>query len=347
MPTIWPLGPNLDTTKTPQGDVTFHGPFTRIKLLRRLPAGHLDPHVFLDIQFDLLIIHSWDGSVDMSKGTQPAPIGPDFFKLMLRDGPTLLYTTFSNRPDDNGFDARSKFQNFPSPVPGDHFDPQTGAAAKNSLGYNYPWPGAPWAFPMDATYHIHLIVPHDAAQAVLRMSGIGLQNIIDESWGVTNLQVQALGAEKVKKPDLDSIAGAFKAALDIDGKDQQEAMQTLVLGMDDTVTWIQTNVTPQPVDGDKVQQLIKDLGSDDSGIDARESASSALRGMGPAVEPLLRDAQKSATGELRLRLEWELEAIGVTPTQNEDLRRVALAERVLEIIGTPKALELRKSLIHQ
>src|SRR5438067_11587372 len=146
---------NDDTAKTPQGDVTFHGPFTNETV--EVTTGHLASHAFLDVSFDLLVIRSWDGSVEMT-GTRPAAIGPDFFKLALRDGATLMFTTFSNRPDDPGFDPQGKFQNFPSPVPGDHLAPQTGAAAMNSLGYDYPWLGAPQPFPMDATYRIHLII---------------------------------------------------------------------------------------------------------------------------------------------------------------------------------------------
>lgn len=169
---------NTDTEKAPQGDVTFHGPFANETVEVRM--DHLAPHGFLEVSFDLLVIRSWDGSVEM-RGTHPSALGPDFFKLTLREGATLLFTTFSNRPDDPGFDPQGKFQNFPSPVAGDHLAPQTGAAGKNSLGYNYPWPNAPQAFPMDASYRIHLVVPHNSPQAVLQFTGLGLQNVIDES----------------------------------------------------------------------------------------------------------------------------------------------------------------------
>jgi hypothetical protein len=332
---------NTDTEKAPQGDVTFHGPFANETVEVRM--DHLAPHGFLEVSFDLLVIRSWDGSVEM-RGTHPSALGPDFFKLTLREGATLLFTTFSNRPDDPGFDPQGKFQNFPSPVAGDHLAPQTGAAGKNSLGYNYPWPNAPQAFPMDASYRIHLVVPHNSPQAVLQFTGLGLQNVIDESWGVTNLEVQPLTIEKVKSPDANEIAAAFGDAISTESDKQQEAFVTLGLGMDATVDWIRANVTPQPLDADRVAELIKLLAADDSNIPGREDAATELRGMGPALEPFLRDARNHSRGEQRVRIDWLLESIGVTSIDDENLRKLSLATRVLEIIGTPKAMELRRSL---
>ena len=242
-----------------------------------MKAEKLPAHDFLDITFDLLILRSWDGSVEVGSDNRPGRLGPDIVRANLLDGPTLLYTTFSNRPDDPGFESASKFQNFPSPVAGDHLAPQTGAAAKNSLGYNYPWPGAPQPFPMDATYHIHLIVPHNAAGATLQLTGAGLQDIIDESWGVTNLVVQPLASDKVKTPDANAIASAFAECINPESDKQSEAFVTLVTGMDATVDWISANVSPQPIDSNRVADLIKLLAADDSNIDARESAATELR----------------------------------------------------------------------
>jgi hypothetical protein len=334
-----------DTEKTPQGDVTFHGPFSNETV--SVKAEKLPAHDFLDITFDLLILRSWDGSVEVGSDNRPGRIGPDIFRASLQDGPTLLYTTFSNRPDDPGFQEASKYQNFPSSVAGDHLAPQTGAAAKNSLGYNYPWPGTPQPFPMDATYHIHLIVPHNAAGAMLQLTGAGLQDIIDESWGVTNLIVQPLASDKVKTPDVNAIASAFAECINPESDKQSEAFATLVTGMDATVDWISVNVSPQPIDSNRVADLIKLLGADDSNIDARESAATELRALGPALEPFLRDARKTAVGEQRARIDWLLACLGVRTIDDENLRKLNLATRVLEIIGTPKAMALRKTLTNQ
>jgi hypothetical protein len=299
----------------------------------------------MEIQFDLLILRAWDGSVPVGSDNRAGRLGPDIVRANLLDGPMLMYTTFSNMPDDAGFQASAKFQNFPSAIPGDKLAPQSGAESKNTLGYNYPWDGPPQPVPMDATYRIHLIVPHDGAAATLQISGQGLQDIIDESWGVTNLQIEPLSADKSKTPDISAIENAFNEALNKDAANPIDAMNTLVLGMDSTADWIKINVTPQTLDDDAVGQAIQDLAADDAQIPTREMAARQLRQLGPLTEPFLRDARKSATGEQRTRIDWLLAAITTTPIEDENTRKVVLAARMLEIIGTPKALEVRKSLV--
>jgi hypothetical protein len=332
-----------DTSMTPQGSVKFHGPFTNETV--NVTSTQLDKHSFLDISFDLLILRSWDGSLPIGSTSIPGPIGPDFIRVKMQDGPTLLFNTFSNTPLTRDFRNDSKQQSFPSPIPGNAFDPQTGAAAKNSLGYNYAWVGPPQPIPMDATYSIHLIVPHDAPQAVVQLSGLGLQNIIDECWGITNLKIKPLTDEAVKTPTLEEIDLAFKDASDTQGDKQQAGMQKLILGMNNTVTYLRANVAPQPLDGDHVKQLIENLGVDDTQANVRESAVSELRSLGVATEPFLRDAEKTAIGDRLACIDWQLEIIGITPIPDANLQSVALATRVLEVIGTPEALELRRQLV--
>jgi hypothetical protein len=332
--------PDLD--KTPIGNLQFHGPFENETV--RATAPSLAPHVFLDISFDLLILRSWDGSVPMSEQGRPQQIGPDFFRCALASGPTLLYTTFSNRPTGNDFQDVSKYQNYPSQIPGTHLDPQTGADAKNTLGYNYPWAGPTQLFPMDATYHIHFIIPHNTAQATVEFGAMNLSNFIDENWGIANLQIKPLPLEAVEHPDPAGIAAAFAHALDAAAADQTAAFQKLILGMDDTADWIAANVQPQPIDSAKLNDALKNLAADDSNVPLREQAPADLHALGPQAEPYLRDARQTAPGEVRQRIDWTLQWIGTTEITDDNLRRVLLATRVLEIIATPHALEVRKHL---
>src|SRR5437879_1660289 len=102
-----------DTDDTPQGNVHFHGPFGRENV--DVTCDSLGRHDFIRISFDLLIIHTWDGNWQLAEDKLPVEIGPDSLRLGLKGGPTLLYTTFSNVPYVN----ESRFQNFPSPIPGD------------------------------------------------------------------------------------------------------------------------------------------------------------------------------------------------------------------------------------
>jgi hypothetical protein len=331
---------------SPAGNVNFHGQFSNETLT--IHAEGLPTHDFLEITCDLLILHTWDGSVlpeSQPRGAEPN--GPDYLRLGLRNGPTLLYTTFSNLPDEPGWLRESLFQNYPSQVPGDRLPCQTGAAATGTLGYQFPWGKIPSTAPMDATYKLKFIVPHSDSDAAIEFTGMGLQNIMDESWGVTNVKVKVLAAADVKKPDAFDITNAFRDALDPKAKNQPEAFNLLVRGMDTTEDWLAKNVDPVKLDGPKIAKLVKDLAAGDKDVDIRSSAERQLHAMGPIVEPYLRDARKTADGELRFRIDRVLKYLGVHTIEDANLRRVLLATRVLEIIGTPRALDVRRTLTEQ
>jgi hypothetical protein len=335
---------SADMDQTPAGGVSFHGPFSNETLTAR--CDDIPAHDFLEITFDFLAIRSLDGSVPI-KASRPVTLGPDFFRLGMEDGPTLFYTTFSNRPDDPGFHIESKNQNYPSQVPGEYLKPQSGAAASNTLGYAYPWPGAPQAFPMDATYHIDFIIPDHSSHNAVQLTGMNLQNIIDESWGLTDVQVRPLGKADVPHPDGAAIDRAFAACLDPTTENLTESFQTLILGMNQTVEWIKKNVTVDPIDGRAAAQLLRDLALGDDHIQQREGAYSKIVDLGPLAEPFLRDRRATAVGDVRQRLDWALQVISDTPITDDAIRRVLLATRVLEIIRTPEALAVRGKLVTQ
>jgi hypothetical protein len=331
--------------KTPAGDVAFHGPFGKETLT--VSADHLPKHAVLDVRVRLLILRTWDGSPDWPITHKDQPGGPDCFRMALAGGPTLLYTTFSNTPADPNFQPESVVQAFPSQVPGEHLPLQSGAAAKNSLGYNAPWPGKPALFPMDATYDLHFRIPHTADTVALDMQGINLQNLIDESWGVVDVQLLALPESAFPQPTAEQIEKAFQASLDPVTADLPSAFQVLIDGRADTVKWIAENVKPQPLDEKAIREALADLGAGDEKIAEREAADQTLIQMGHAVEPLLREVRETAGGELRLRIDWVLITLEAKPITTDELRRVMVATRVLEIIGTPEAMALRKKLTLQ
>ncbi len=328
--------------KTPLGDVRFHGAFGKETLT--VSSDNLPAHEVLDIRLRLLILRTWDGSPDWPITHKDQPGGPDCFRLALADGPTLLYTTFSNTPEDPNFQPESIFQAFPSQVPGEHLPLQSGASAKNSLGYNAPWPGKPALFPMDATYDVHFRIPHTGKSVAIDMSGINLQNVIDESWGIVDVQLLALRDSARPRPNADAIAKAFTASLDPVTEDLPSAFQLLIDGGQDTVDWIAANVPPTPLDEKAIREAVADLSAGDDRITEREAADATLIQMGPQVEPLLRDLRQAAASELRLRIDWVLITLEATQIPDDKLRKLMLATRALEIINTHKALELRKKL---
>ena len=69
--------------------------------------------------------------------------------------------------------------------------------------------------------------------------------------------------------------------------------------------------------------------------------------LGPQAEIFLRDERNVANAEGRCRIDKLLQSILVTPINDDDVRRVMLATRMLEIIGTPAAMELRRKLASQ
>src|SRR5438067_9326522 len=171
-----------DTDDTPQGHVHFHGPFGRENVD---VSCNLGKHDFIRISFDLLIIHTWDGSWTLGADGLPAELGPDSFRLGVKGGQTLLYATFSNVPYVN----ESRFQNFPSPIPGDQMPAQSGAKETNTHGYLFPHFVTNPPVKQDATYHIEFIVPHHGDRAIVQMQGINLQELLNESWGVSDFQL--------------------------------------------------------------------------------------------------------------------------------------------------------------
>jgi hypothetical protein len=332
-----------DTDVSPDGRVTFHGPFFNEGVTATCDA--LPAHDFVRVECELLILRTWDGSVPFPI-SQTTGDGPDEFRLSVPGGPVLLSTTFSNLPDrPRGFHEHGKKQNYPSPVPGDLLPAWTGSAEQNTMGYHYPKPGPPQLVPMDATYRLVLLLPHQGASLTLKLEAMGLKSLLDESWGVKSLTVTPLVADAVTRPDDAAIASAFATALDATTTTQPDAVNTLVIGTDRTVAWIKANVQPSPVDAAAVAGAIAELSGDDTRIAERDGAEEKLPGFGIAAEPYLRDARLAARGEARVRIEQVLSRLSTAPITDDATRRVALATRVLEVIATPEAAELRRALV--
>lgn len=153
------------TDVTPVGNRRFLGQFGNDVVT--LTLGRLPPHQGISVSFDLFLLNSWDGS------TLPAQGGPDIWDLSVAGGPTLLHATFQN------YDG-SGAQSFPDNYPGRNYPPHTGAAETNTLG-------ASWG--RDTVYHLAFTFPHSLDSVALNFSGIGLQHISDESWGLDNVRI--------------------------------------------------------------------------------------------------------------------------------------------------------------
>ncbi|HEX7970880.1 MAG TPA: MYXO-CTERM sorting domain-containing protein [Thiobacillus sp.] len=163
-PTPYPFGPR-----------TFLGEFGNDTV--SLSLAGLGAHSGMQLDFDLYLIRSWDGS---SAGTT-YDYGNDAFKVSVGGGPVLLDKTFSNgNPAGQSFGPLSNNPAF------------TGAAETYSLGYVFADGIQHTSQVMDSVYRLSFAFAHDTDQLTLNFSGYGLQGMDDESWGLDNVRVSAV-----------------------------------------------------------------------------------------------------------------------------------------------------------
>ncbi|MBI1842659.1 MAG: hypothetical protein HYR88_17610 [Verrucomicrobia bacterium] len=153
---------------TPAGARKFLGPFGNAGT--KLSLSGIGAHDHVQISFDLYIIQSWDGN-------NPS-VGPDRFLVKVGGGSTLLDTTF-------GSTVSGVYQSYPGAF-GSSYPPLTGSTEHGTLGYL--WGVAP----ADSVYHITLSFPHTSSSVAIEFSGLNLQDLTDESWGLDNVVVKAI-----------------------------------------------------------------------------------------------------------------------------------------------------------
>ncbi|HLK56562.1 MAG TPA: ankyrin repeat domain-containing protein [Chthonomonadaceae bacterium] len=175
----------LRVSTTPVGARPFLGDFG--SQAARLTLNDLPEHSEVAVIFDLFLIRTWDGNLLTS--------GPDVWSLSVNEGPTLLRTTFML------YGPNAKTQAYPGEYPGDHYVPRAEAFENNTLGYTFPVNGKPT--PFDAVYRIRYTFPHHGKILPLDFAAIGLQELSDESWGITNIEVSIPVAPTpvAKKPE--------------------------------------------------------------------------------------------------------------------------------------------------
>ena len=154
------------TDVSPVGARNFLGRFSDETV--DLTLTDLPAHDTLTVSLEAFVVSLWDGN-DPTEG-------PDTWDVSVEGGPTLLHTTFANHPEDA--------QAYPDAYPGGEYPGQTGAAEVNTLGYA-----------ADSIYQIEFTIPHVDNVVVLRFSGIGLEGVLAESWGLDNVVVSVTGCE--------------------------------------------------------------------------------------------------------------------------------------------------------
>ena len=177
--TVGPEWSSTTTNTTPVGSRRFLGQFGNNTVTLSLTG--LGDHSLVQLSFDLFVIRSWDGN-DTSYYIGQY-MGPDKWSVGVQNGPTLLYTTFSNSTGSTPND----YQAYPDSYPGGVHQGYTGAAEINSLGYYGPLYNSP---KQDAVYNLSFVFPHSGSSLTLYFFGQGLQSLSDESWGLDNVNVE-------------------------------------------------------------------------------------------------------------------------------------------------------------
>lgn len=187
----------LQNAPTPYwfGPRTFLGEFSNETV--SLSLASLGAHSDVQLDFDLYLIRSWDGS---SGGAALYDYGNDVFSVTAQGDAALLEETFSNgNPAGQTYGANA---NNPA---------YTGATETYSLGFVFDDGILGISQVMDSVYHFSFNFVHSGNGLAFNFSGFGLQALGDESWGLDNVQVSLLGAQapaRVPTPAVLPLIGA-------------------------------------------------------------------------------------------------------------------------------------------
>src|SRR5262249_19168523 len=130
-------------------------------------------------------IRSWDGN--------DPTFGPDVWSLGVAGGPTLLVTTFANADFPvGGPPPEPRRPAYPGPFPGGGNPAPTRAAGDHTRGHTLFYASIGEERQVDSVYRLSFALPPTAGTVVINFSGVGLQGLDDESWGLDNVVVQAV-----------------------------------------------------------------------------------------------------------------------------------------------------------
>lgn len=328
------------TEETPRADRRFLGPGTTEKISLKLEK--LPPHKYVRISLELLIMATWDGNgTTTARGSR---IGPDYFRMNVEGGPMLVDASFSNLDfDGTTITKEAQTQSYPSVLPGESHPARTGAAENNSLGFEWTFSGG-GSRAVDSLYKLSFVVPHSGETIQFNFQGgEGLQPADDECWGLDNLKVEALAERDVPRLEEAEMRRLWEA---IGGRDivaETAAFWKLAAGGDDVARFMRTRVKQAGVDRRQFDRLLTQVDAND--FKTREKATEELRGMGPSIEPLLREAiERSESAEVRMRLETALRNMDKSAPADPEARRFAIAMKLLGVIGTAEAEKVAREI---
>jgi hypothetical protein len=284
---------------------------------------------------------TWDGNGTVTAKGQT--IGPDVFRMGVEGGITLIDATFSNLDfESRTIPAEANTQSYPSVLRGEVFPARTGAAENNTLGFE--WASDRINHPVDSVYKLNFVIPHDQAEIQFNFQGAeGLAAGDDECWGIDDIKVEALSESDIKKLDNVEMRKLWEAIGGHDPVAETDAFWKLAAGGDDVANFMRGKLKPADVNKAEFKKLVKQLDGDD--FQAREKATEAIKEMGQGIEALLREAIENAdSAETKLRLETALKGLAAAPPADPEMRRRAIAMKLLKVIGTKEAAKVAGEL---
>jgi hypothetical protein len=173
--TVWSTTSGVLPLLFPYNSTSVFGPFGSKTI--NLDLSGLPTHTFIRVEFDLYIFDSWDGNN-----------ANDEWKLKV-DGVDRMHTDFDNH---TWYSTPGNVQSYPHNV--EFSNPVLTGAVLTGL------PSRCWnssnSGPQGSStslYFINNITQHTGTSLTIGLQGLGLQGICDESWGIDNVKVYALG----------------------------------------------------------------------------------------------------------------------------------------------------------
>ena len=291
-----------------------------------LTLRDLPPHAYVRLDVQALAIDSWDG--------ENRSEGPDQFRMALDDGRLLMQATFSaDRPGTQSYPDHCAQATYPG---------GTGASAMD-LDW-VPHSARDWTTHTSGLYGLKYTFPHTAGalridfQGSLHESDPKNDNIENESWGLAGVRVEVLSEPPITldAKECNTLLKALESSDPTVWLPAFQKLQEVGVPVLDVLEKAAPATDPKPID-----ELMAKL--DDDSYKVREQATGDLIALGPDILPACRAklaAAPSTEVETRLgEVIRKLEGSTRAPQQGQLRLR-----RLLEIIGTPRALRLKQAL---
>ena len=311
------------TAEVPKDKRKFLGRFVEEPV--ELSLKNLPPHELLRVTLDVIFMGNWDGSSQR--------LGPDIWDCRVVGGATLVHSSFCNA----GFRRDSLRQSFPDVFPSMSYPAWTGAAEHQTLGFMQTVPDTDRSVSMDSVYHLTLTFPQRDPAVRLRFSAI-MKGEKDRGWGLSNVQVETL--DTLVKHDDKTLADLWQQLADRDPEVAFAATWALSASGAQIVGYLQQHLL-EGMNEQTIARLIAQL--DDNDFAVREQANRTLEQHRALALPLLRHTlETTPSGEVAGRIEAIINSsLDGASTEALRLRRV---DHLLQVIGTPAALQLRAKL---